>query len=213
MGWANALSVMNTEMVLRYLVCEGVEGIWLDENGYDKESFDEIKSNLDEFLGSTILISETGKQYYYSLTAYKELLNSIYTKERWNEIEKQNELLKQTEGLYYGAGSLSITGEEKVVQDNSLVISAGELQYGPYTSLDAGKYQLTITGDQLQLADFSLSYDLGAKIINYSLVKDTEQTKQLTFILEEDVGNMEFILFNDSDMDIRLYYYYLEKVQ
>ncbi len=212
-GWANALSVMNTEMVLRYLVCEGVEGIWLDENGYDKESFDEIKSNLDEFLGSPILISETGKQYYYSLTAYKELLNSIYTKERWNEIEKQNELLKQTEGLYYGAGSLSITGEEKVVQDNSLVISAGELQYGPYTSLDAGKYQLTITGDQLQLADFSLSYDLGAKIINYSLVKDTEQTKQLTFILEEDVGNMEFILFNDSDMDIRLYYYYLEKVQ
>lgn len=212
-GWANALSVMNTEMVLRYLVCEGVEGIWLDENGYDKESFDEIKSNLDEFLGNPILISETGKQYYYSLTAYKELLNSIYTKERWNEIEKQNELLKQAEGLYYGAGSLSITGGEKDVQDNSLVISTGELQYGPYTSLDAGRYQLTIKGDQLQLADFSLGYDLGAKTINYSLVKDTEQTKQLTFILEEDAGDMEFILFNDSDMDIRLYYYYLEKVQ
>lgn len=212
-NWANALSVMKTEMVLKYLVCEGIEGIWLDENGYDKEAFGDFKSNLDALLGNPILISETGKQYYYSLTAYEELLNSVYTKEDWNEIEKQNELLKKNEGMYYGAGSLPITGGEKVVQDNSLVISAGELQFGPYISLDEGKYQLTIVGTQLQLADFNLSYDFGTETIEYNLEKETEQIKNLTFSIKDEVDCVEFILSNDSGMDIGLNYYFLQKVE
>lgn len=213
MNWANALSVMRTEMILEYSVCEGVEGIWLDENGYDKESFDEIKSNLDKFLGNPTLISETGKQYYYSLTTYEELLDTIYTKEDWNVIERQNELLKTSKGRYYGGALLSIAGGEKVMQDNSLVISSGELQYGPYISLDEGKYELMIVGNQLQFADFNLGYDLGAEAIKYTLEEGNEQIIKITFILEEDVDNMEFILFNDNDMDIRLDYYFLKKVQ
>lgn len=211
--WVSALSVMKMEEALNYIVCEGIEGIWLDENGYDKETFLDVKNSLDSLLGRPALISVSGKQYYYSLESYREFLSSKYTKEVWNEISIQNRLLKSGRGIYYSISSLALAGNEKVVRDNSLVISSSEFQYGPYISLNEGIYQLTICGSNLQYADFNLCYDFGTKQILYDMEEEANQIEKLTFCIKNDVDNVEFILSNDSDIDVELNYYFLQKIE
>lgn len=210
--WLSALSVLSTKEALDYILLEDIDGIWLDENGYSMDEFSEVKCALDNRIGNPIVISETGKQYYYSLEECRNNFRGDLSNEELASLMNSNQQLKSGSGYYIGVKDLSTLDNEEECIDNSFVLQKDDLQYGPYLSVREGSYQLIIVGDNLQNANLRIHYDYGAKSVNYDTLKISDQKWIISFDLNENVNNLEFLLSNPNEQSITLQYYLLNAI-
>lgn len=75
-------------------------------------------------------------------------------------------------------------------------IYAGGLSYGPYLTLEAGQYQLRVTGQELDEAKFSFTYAEGAIETQETLSSPTAREYQID--VSEAVSRLEVLIQNDT---------------
>ena len=211
--WLSAMSVLPLTEQLKYFIVEDVDGIWLDENGYSADEFATVKNTLDDVVGEPVVVSETGKQYYYSLENYRMQFLEQKSEQEINDIKLESNEMRNSTGYYVGVSDLQVSGGESSIEDGSITLHQGELQYGPYLTLKAGKYQMEIVGENLQNADFQIYCDGGNQIIDCLMIESGGTDRIVSFELQENTSNIEFILSNNHEQDITLKYYYIDRIK
>lgn len=135
---------------------------------------------------------------YYQLTQFSfELLD--------NNIDfASDDSLSIDTGFYtFGCDKLFCTSEN--TSENSLILTPQSIQYGPYTSLSKGDYCAKINGNGLLNADYDVwSSALGTNI-TVEEVSRTNDEIIYRFTLVEDVSDLEFRTFNNSDTSFEFY--------
>lgn len=210
--WKSALSCMSIEEMLENVSVAGFEGIWIDKNGYStEEEFLYVIEKIDKILGAPILVSDSGEQFYYSMNMYTGRLKEQYTAEEWENKKQMSLTMGDAKGNYYNYTQLSYTGN-KQVDENLLYVEKGEVQYGPYCMLPAGEYLLEVYGKNLECGNLSITCEYGKERIPFDIVSDSEEQIVVTFAIDSDKDNVEFVLSNESTENLGLKYYYLESV-
>ncbi len=81
-------------------------------------------------------------------------------------------------------------------------IYSGGNSFGPYISLYPGTYEVTVSGEDLDLAEFDATTDMGSTLLNLT---DFHQTpSKVTYQLQIDsyTKDVEFHVWNNSDQEI-----------
>jgi len=81
--------------------------------------------------------------------------------------------------------------------DTQPFLAPGDIQFGPYVHLPAGRYDVIITGHGLFGASFSATHSVGESIEIYDFFK-TDNMVTYSFTLENSKENIEFIAANNS---------------
>ena len=88
------------------------------------------------------------------------------------------------------------------------MIEKGDLQFGPYIDLEAGKYQITVVGNHLDEGTVKVTAGKGTKVINSQIIKSEENQLVYQFELKKDEDDVEFLLEStSSDLLVDGYYY------
>lgn len=211
--WKTALSFMDIYEMLQNISVTGFRGIWLDEDGYDSEEFTRVKQQLDRYLGEALLVSDSGKQYFYSLEKFNNDMEGIYSSEEREELKMKSFALGNRDGDYYYAHNLLFQGDAVYDTSDSLILKENSIQCGPYISLEQGEYVLSLAGNGLSEQDFSVTYDYGAGQIYFETIYNSGKEMEVRFLLEEDVDDAEFVLRNGTNRDVIIRYYYIEKLE
>lgn len=108
----------------------------------------------------------------------------------------------------YRAGDLQYSGEVYAT-DYFTRVCRGAMQFGPFISLESGKYLLQIEERRLSSEDFLITYDGGEKKIEYEIIEQAEDRLVVSFELQQNVEDLEFVISNTSEQDVDIYSYYL----
>lgn len=82
---------------------------------------------------------------------------------------------------------------------NKICLKNGGIQYGPYIHLDAGYYQVKITGNNLTEGQADVTVLQGEEYIDFTVVELDKETMIYTFNLDEDMEGIEFTMRNNND--------------
>ena len=87
---------------------------------------------------------------------------------------------------------------------DKIILQSGEVQYGPYITLDKGIYKVTITGDNLDKVAFD-TYSLDRKEkIELNNIKVENNLIEYTFRLDKRTKNIEHRIFNNKEFPITI---------
>lgn len=98
-----------------------------------------------------------------------------------------------------------ITAEAAILETNSVM-------YGPYISLSAGEYSITLHGDNLSEEDvyFTITADCGKIEIPYTIQTEDDYMKECYFNLADDTSGIEFVVYNASGEKVMVEDYVVE---
>lgn len=101
---------------------------------------------------------------------------------------------------------------EKDKDNTKLIIDKGGCTFGPYTTIDKGKYEITIHGEKINNVD----YDVYSNMLKEKLpIKEIEKNENLIKYevqIPKKINDIEFRIFNDSDEKVELYYFEVLKI-
>ncbi|WP_125226333.1 hypothetical protein [Leptospira neocaledonica] len=103
------------------------------------------------------------------------------------------------------AGFLSNVG--KIEEDGTISATRhqGSLVYGPYLTLPKGKYRIEFVGENLQKADFDVSYDKGSVSLSKLEKGDSENSKIVSFEIKNSIINdLEFRVFVEGKSGVKI---------
>ncbi len=86
--------------------------------------------------------------------------------------------------------------------DYSIILPPEALQYGPYVTLEEGRYEVTIQGENLTAAEIRVSAEKGKKLLPFSEPARSGDHITFTLTLEEPAEDVEFVTINHSGGNI-----------
>lgn len=117
------------------------------------------------------------------------------------EIDKMTiECLKNTSEAYFPL-QLKCTGNAYYDGGNLILGENGE-EYGPYDDLEAGSYEVKISGENLDLAEFSVTAEAGDQNIAIEHIEINENMVVYTFKLDEQAEGMEYHIYNNQNEEV-----------
>lgn len=84
-------------------------------------------------------------------------------------------------------------------------LNPGGVSYGPYWKAQAGDYVITIDGENLDQAELSVTSGFGEKNHAYKMITEESGQVSLSVSLEENVENLEILVQNHTEDEIKLY--------
>ncbi len=84
-------------------------------------------------------------------------------------------------------------------QEGVRYIYSGGNSYGPYMTLYAGDYEVTIEGGSLDAAEFSCTGSSGEKVLNITDLDVSEEKATYQIHLDDTVYNVEFCIANNTE--------------
>lgn len=111
---------------------------------------------------------------------------------------------EQDHNIY--AGDLFYTGDFTIVNNRFYIIHPGTYQFGPYASLDAGTYKITVVGENLDEVIAECKMDFAATNIPIDL--RNQSSSQITYFisLKEAEKNIEFYIVNNTAKEAVIHY-------
>lgn len=196
--WQELVAELPIKDRIETVVTAGYKGIYIDARAYTAEDLGRLRGQIREDLEAEPSVSGNGNFLFYDLRPYilshAELLDAqMPTIEELAARKK----FAVDDLAYAGETEMAENGEEVILHPNSN-------QFGPYIALEEGLYQVTITGDNLDEADYDATFNSGANQIERT--EREQQTNRIVyeFTLENDMDGIEFRLFNHSAEDMRL---------
>jgi hypothetical protein len=92
------------------------------------------------------------------------------------------------------------------------ILHKDDISHGPYISLSAGTYEITVTGDNLDLGVFTATFDLGKNPLVINILELTSSMVRYTISLPTETSNVEFLVINQQEKEICMTGITLEKV-
>lgn len=106
--------------------------------------------------------------------------------------------------MEYPSSELSFNKNQKFDEEGNAILSKGDMQFGPYTWLSAGKYEVVISGKGMKNAEVSCTADVGKQSIPVKITKVTDTQIVYRIELEKDVENVEFLTRNNKSGNIKI---------
>lgn len=195
-------SLLNTISVL------DMSGVLVDSQSYStEEEFSDVCQEIEILTGEKPVIDESGELYFYDIVNYKNELLENYSTEQLQRMRTaiENEI-KGIKITSVDTSELYLYNKGKV--ENECLIEKGDLQFGPYIDLEAGKYQITVVGNHLDEGTVKVTAGKGTKVINSQIIKSEENQLVYQFELKKDEDDVEFLLEStSSDLLVDGYYY------
>ena len=195
-------SLLNTISVL------DMSGVFVDSQSYStEEEFSDVCQEIEILTGEKPVIDESGELYFYDIVNYKNELLENYSTEQLQRMRTaiENEI-KGIKITSVDTSELYLYNKGKV--ENECLIEKGDLQFGPYIDLEAGKYQITVVGKCLDEGTVKVTAGKGTKVINSQIIKSEENQLVYQFELKKDEDDVEFLLEStSSDLLVDGYYY------
>ena len=195
-------SLLNTISVL------DMSGVLVDSQSYStEEEFSDVCQKIEILTGEKPVIDESGELYFYDIVNYKNELLKNYSTEQLQRMRTaiENEI-KGIKITSVDTSELYLYNKGKV--ENECLIEKGDLQFGPYIDLEAGKYQITVVGKHLDEGTVKVTAGKGTKVINSQIIKSEENQLVYQFELKKDEDDVEFLLEStSSDLLVDGYYY------
>lgn len=195
-------SLLNTISVL------DMSGVLVDSQSYStEEEFSDVCQEIEILTGEKPVIDESGELYFYDIVNYKNELLENYSTEQLRRMRTaiENEI-KGIKITSVDTSELYLYNKGKV--ENECLIEKGDLQFGPYIDLEAGKYQITVVGNHLDEGTVKVTAGKGTKVINSQIIKSEENQLVYQFELKKDEDDVEFLLEStSSDLLVDGYYY------
>ena len=142
-----------------------------------------------------LLLNKYGLHYY---EANDYIIGSVNTLANFTEIDSK--MLKKADWKYENNMYL-INGEDRA---DGRYISADGISYGPYWSVPAGRWKITIVGDDIaDKTDISVYSNQGTQHYQYDLMAYNDRL-ELFISLNEDVQDLEIAIKNISNEEVRL---------
>lgn len=154
--------------------------ILLANGEYIDEKYYEIADNILYCNGYTILV--------YSKNIYL-----------YDEFSKTTVYQSINENYSIDLASLSVK-DNAYKLNNKIGLKQSGLQYGPYINLKAGKYCVTIKGDNLNSVNVKVTAFSGTEIILINDIMAEEKSISYKFSLSNDSENVEFV---NQNIDVK----------
>lgn len=195
--WLNWLEHMDVETQVEIASIVGFSGIAIYYGGYEAEQLDMQLEKLGEMLGVPVAIHDSGTWAYYSLENMTNKLSRTYSIEEVEDL-KEKYLYEYMRMKIYSAESLYTTSAEPV--SNEFILTKDTCQYGPYDTLEAGRYSVEIYGTSLNDA----SFDCVESEINVELDFEERNNNYVKYYVSfaTDSQNVEFRTFNTGATEI-----------
>jgi len=217
-NWHRSLRVLNTEGIVCVIALVGFEGIYLDRHLFEaRHKAYDLQFELENILGIHPLISNDTSLVFFSLTEYRDLMQSHFVEEELNYIQESlledpNNIFRIMHRIYWSESRLpgmpmSLANFSSQVGSsigNSIISSGdfGYLLFGPFIELDAGQWEIEFditivdyTQEPLGLIDVVSSSGL-VQIAEYFISPESfsssVQTFTLPFSLDEHAYDVEF---------------------
>lgn len=88
--------------------------------------------------------------------------------------------------------------------ENGRVINIGGISYGPYLSINKGKYKVTIIGENMNNASYDVSYEGGKNLLPIEEINRTDTKVEYNIMLDDTLSDLEFRIRNNSDTNIKI---------
>lgn len=99
---------------------------------------------------------------------------------------------------------LSNTSDQVKYENDAMIISQGEIQYGPYYNLLKGDYKIIISGDNLDEGEFRCTSEQGQIEIQKLDFEKSEHQVSYDIHLEENTNYVEFLCENKLQTEIKI---------
>ena len=202
--WLSRVKELPVEDLIDVAVHVGFSGIYIDPAGYEEDELDRVVSLIEQKTGAVAIRSSVGNLYFYNIHSYADDLRSKYTNAEW-DFEKMYWLYK-FQGYYsgeYTAENLYYL-KNHFDADQNAIIDKGNIQYGPYIPLQAGTYEITVSGNNLEKAVFYCTANLGVDSIPIEVLEKTDEKIVYQIELKQDYENVEFVTKNNTNSSILL---------
>lgn len=210
-NWLYSVSNLAIKDIMVAASIMDFSGIYIDPRGYQEVELETVISYIESVTGETPIRSSIKGLYFYNIENYAKTLRSEYSDEEWQALKK---LYENIDLNCFSSFNFNIhfLGESRREED-SVTLLPGALQFGPYVSLLAGTYQITVIGENLNAATVYCNADNGTQSVNIQ-IKETSDTKivyQIT--LQEKTENVEFCLQNSTNSEIKFGRIYCEQIK
>lgn len=163
----------------------------------DKDTASQIKSCVignDESMAylENKLVCENCEGLHYININYK----------KYPLVLDPNYVLNNNKHIKNGKIDLSSLKTNGYQSETKIILQNGQIQYGPYISLQKGKYIISIHGDNLNKINYWVSAESGKIHINIVELYRDQNTIQYKFELVRNYDNVEFGTRNDHEEEV-----------
>lgn len=191
--WEKTVSALPTAEMINTICKADFNGIYIDNRAYTSDELSQLRGQIENVIGTPMMQSANGNLSFISLVEYKEQ----------NDIRRDSSVLdinNLSVSYEFDYNSLYSTGEQEEYPD--IILAPSDIQYGPYCTLMEGQYKVTVTGSNLNNADFDISMSQGMQTLNPEAEYRDENTIVYSFTLDVMTESVEFRVENNSTEDI-----------
>lgn len=193
--WHRNLTVLTIDEMIQKICTAGFTGLYIDNRAYTEDELNELHEKLKSILGTECIFSENRNLSFFDMRDYIEN----------NNITVDPSVTKNADvTLAFDHKQLFYQGETEENTDYTS-LRPGSIQFGPYCSLTKGTYTVKIYGDNLNAADFDVTYGNGAGTID--ILNFVSRKNEVSYVIAVDnIDSVEFRTFNNSSDCIRIEY-------
>ncbi len=204
--WWTNLSETEMETQMKLMAVLGYSGILIDQTSFAGENqmydyIDSLSGYIDE---SSLIISANGNLCFYSMKEWKKEFLSQYTEKEIEQWKNDIYLDMYTDYSYVDRNELY-----GLVDDN--MVEAGQMQFGPYYSMEAGTYQVILEGSNLSDVNVKVTADSGIREVLIDHIEVSDDYIQYEFSLEDKGEEIEFLAQGEENFQIDAYCYAVKK--
>jgi len=188
--------------VLKIASVVGYNGIAIYRLGFEETRLSKWVEVLEDSLGKPAVESGDGKWVYYSISDFANDLRQHFSNDEWAKLQKmcfENIVSRKILGK-----ELSNTSDQVKYENDAMIISQGEIQYGPYYNLLKGDYKIIISGDNLDEGEFRCTSEQGQIEIQKLDFEKSEHQVSYDIHLEENTNYVEFLCENKLQTEIKI---------
>ncbi len=134
-----------------------------------------------------------------NMLGYSPLEEKIIWKNSKYAIVKRENMIQPIELINVMKGKYLINGESN--EDERIIRNNG-ISYGPYIQLKKGNYKIRIEGNNLDLSTYDINTEKGK--IEPKEISNTSNSIEYTFLIEQDINQIEFRIFNNQEKEISI---------
>lgn len=202
--WNQYVASLPLKLMVETLVSAGFRGIYIDARAYEAADLKLLMDDIQTLIGVEPSVSDNGNLVFFNLYPY---------------IERNKELLENeplviesiSTTQYFTVDSLGFIGTCSKLSSEKMILQQGGLQYGPYVSMSAGAYEVSVFGKNLSECNFDVVTEQGTQIIPITIISKNDTEVIYEFCLEEESNFVEMRMSNLTEQDVEFNYLQVTK--
>lgn len=200
--WMTEAENQEQSVFLETLAIMNFNGILIDKNAYaSDETFKKTLKYIQEETSAKPIISDDNLLFFFDLEDYFGKIRDAYGEELPKAQDAIQDMINGSY-QYYSIDNFYTSNGGKILSEKAEV-GAGDIFFGPYTSLKKGYYKIRVCGENLEKIEVGVTTDGGNNNVEINNVVNTGNCVEYTFELKENAENVEFLAKSEENFEIQ----------